>query len=213
MLSGASQADSCVTTGMKQNIVIYSRVSTDRQNHDSQLAELRQYVARRGWQNVEEIVDTISGTKNSRQGLDRLMAAVRRGKVDAVICFRLDRLGRSLSHLVQLVDEFAAHKVALIVPAQGIDTGAKNPMAEMQLGMLAVFAQFERAIIVERVNAGLAAARKRGVRLGRPRRENEHRGDVARLRAQGLTGRAIARELGTSNSNVFRLIAALEKAA
>ena len=102
----------------------------------------------------------------------------------------------------------------MVVPSQGIDTSAKNPMAEMQLGMIAVFAQFERAIIVERVNAGLAAARKRGVRLGRPRKVmNEYRDGVLRLRAQGLTGRAIAKELGTSNSNVFRLIADLERAA
>ena len=80
---------------------------------------------------------------------------------------------------MQLVDEFATHRVALVVPSQGIDTSAKNPMAEMQLGMMAVFAQFERAIIVERVNAGLAAAKKRGVRLGRPHKVNEHREAVA----------------------------------
>ena len=159
---------------------------TDKQSHDSQLAELRHYCANRGWSEPEEIIDTISGTKNTRKGLDRLMAAVRRGEV-VVVCFKLDRLGRSLSHLVQLVDEFGAHRVALVVPSQGIDTSAKNPMAEMQLGMMAVFAQFERAIIVERVNAGLAAAKRRGVRLGRPRRVNEHRDAVARLRSQGLT--------------------------
>ena len=155
---------------MKQTVIIYSRVSTDKQSHDSQLAELRHYCANRGWSEPEEIVDTISGIKNSRTGLDRLMAAVRRGKVKVVVCFKLDRLGRSLSHLVQLVDEFATHRVALVVPSQGIDTSAKNPMAEMQLGMMAVFAQFERAIIVERVNAGLAAAKRRGVRLGLPAR-------------------------------------------
>jgi DNA invertase Pin-like site-specific DNA recombinase len=195
---------------MKQT-VIYSRVSTDRQSHDSQLTELRHYCANRGWTDVEEIIDTISGARNSRQGLDRLMSMVRHGKVSVVVCFKLDRLGRSLSHLVQLVDEFATHRVALVVPSQGIDTSAKNPMAEMQLGMMAVFAQFERAIIVERVNAGLAAAKKRGVRLGRPRKVNEHHEAVASLRAQGLSGRAIAKELGTSNSNVFRLIATLEK--
>ena len=199
---------------MKQTVIIYGRVSTDKQSHDSQFAELRHYCTNRGWSEPEEIVDTISGTKNSRRGLDRLMAAVRRGKVNVVVCFKLDRLGRSLSHLVQLVDEFATHRVALVVPSQGIDTSAKNPMAEMQLGMMAVFAQFERAIIVERVNAGLAAAKRRGVRLGRPRKVmNEYRDGVLRLRAQGLTGRAIAKELGTSNSNVFRLIADLERAA
>ncbi len=198
---------------MKQNVIIYTRISTDRQNHESQLTELREYVARRGWQDVEEIVDVVSGMRRDRRGLDRLMKAVRAGRVDVVVCFRLDRLGRSLGHIVGLLDEFAAHRVGLVIPAQGIDTSAKNPLAEMQLGLMAVFAQFERAIIVERVNAGLAAARKRGTRLGRPHKTNEHAEAVAQLRAQGLTGRQIARSLGTSNSNVFRLIAALKKAA
>jgi DNA invertase Pin-like site-specific DNA recombinase len=110
----------------------------DKQSHDSQLAELRQYCEARGWNAPEEIVDAISGTKNPREGLDRLMGLVRRGKVNIVVCAKLDRLGRSLSHLVQLMDEFATHGVALVVPSQGIDTSAKNPLAEMQLGMMAV---------------------------------------------------------------------------
>ena len=102
-------------------VLIYTRVSTDKQNHDSQLQDLREYCTRRGWTEVEEISDVISGAKSSRKGLDQLMAAVRRGKVDLVVCFKLDRLGRSLSHLSQLIDEFNTHKVALIVAAQGID--------------------------------------------------------------------------------------------
>jgi DNA invertase Pin-like site-specific DNA recombinase len=81
---------------MKQ-IVIYSRVSTDAQNHASQLVELRNYCAGRGWSIVEEIADTISGTKSSRKGLDRLMAMVRRDKVSVIVCYKLDRIGRSLS--------------------------------------------------------------------------------------------------------------------
>lgn len=99
---------SCVRAAIAfcmQKVVIYARVSTDRQSHDSQVAELREYCARRGWSDIEEVVDTISGTKAARQGLDRMMKAVRRGKVDVVLCYKLDRLGRSLSHLVQLVDE------------------------------------------------------------------------------------------------------------
>ena len=188
----------------RQNVVIYSRVSTDKQNHDSQLAELRHYCANRGWSESEEIIDTISGTKNSRKGLDRLMAAVRRGKVNVIVCFKLDRLGRSLSHLVQLVDEFGTHRVALVVPSQGIDTSAKNPMAEMQLGMMAVFAQFERAIIVERVNAGLAAAKRRGVRLGRPRKVNEHRDAGASVASARLDGAANCERAGHFKFECFQ---------
>jgi Resolvase, N terminal domain len=82
--------------------IIYARVSTDKQNHDSQLQDLRVYCTRHGWTEVEEISAVISGAKSSRKGLDRLMAAVRRGKVDIVVCFKLDRLGRSLSHLAQI---------------------------------------------------------------------------------------------------------------
>jgi DNA invertase Pin-like site-specific DNA recombinase len=94
----------------------------------------------------------------------------------------------------------------LVVPGQGIDTGAKNAVAEMQLGMLAVFAQFERAIIVERVNAGLVAAKAKGVRLGRPHSLNPHYNEVARLRSQGMSGRAIGEELGIPSSTVFKII-------
>jgi len=115
------------------------------------------------------ITDTISGSKISRKGLDALMKAVRGGKVDVVLCYNLDRLGRSLSHLVQLLAEFAAHKVALIVPGQGINMSSSNPASALLLNMLGAIAQFEHSTIDERVNAGLAAARRRGVKLGRPK--------------------------------------------
>src|SRR5262245_24583814 len=75
---------------------------------------------RREWTNVEEVQDVVSGAKSSREGLDRLMLAVRRGKVDVVVCFKLDRLGRSLAHLAQIIGEFAVHNVALVVPSQCI---------------------------------------------------------------------------------------------
>ena len=117
-------------------VVIYARVSTDRQNHDSQLDELRKYCGRRGWTDVEVITDVILGAKSSREGLDRLMRAVRRGMVDIVLCFKLDRLGRSLSHLAGLIDELTTHNVALVVPGQGIDTSKGNPAGRLQLHVL-----------------------------------------------------------------------------
>ena len=193
--------------GILMRVVIYARVSTDRQNHGSQLTELKNYCARRGWKDSEVITDVVSGKKSSREGLDRLMRAVRRGKVDVVVCFKLDRLGRSLSHLAGLIDEFTTHNVALVVPGQGIDTSSANPAAKLQLNILCAVAEFERSIIVERVNAGLAAAKARGVRLGRPPRLEVHRAEVARLRAEGLTGRAIAKKMGIPPSSAFKLIA------
>jgi DNA invertase Pin-like site-specific DNA recombinase len=198
---------------MKQTVVIYARVSTDKQNHDSQLTELREYCARRKWTGVEEITDTVSGVNSSRKGLDRLMAAVRKGKVDIVVCYKLDRLGRSLAHLAAMIAEFTAHHVALVVPEQGIDTSGANSAARLQMNILCAVAEFEHEIIRERVNAGIARAKARGVRFGRPRSIDAHAGCVARLRAQGRTGRAIAKELGIPSSNVFRLIGELEKAA
>ena len=183
--------------------------STDKQTTDSQLASLREYCAPHDWPEVQVITDTISGSKISRRGLDQLMKAVRAGKVDVVLCYNLDRLGRSLSHLVQLIGEFAAHKVALIVPGQGINTSSSNPASALLLNMLGAIAQFEHSIIVERVNAGLAAARRRGIKLGRPGTLAVHREAVAKLRAQGRTGRAIAKELGIPSSSVFKLIAGL----
>ena len=194
-------------------VLIYTRVSTDKQNHDSQLQDLREYCTRRAWTDVEEISDVISGAKSSRKGLDQLMAAVRRGKVDLVVCFKLDRLGRSLSHLSQLIDEFNTHKVALIVPAQGIDTSEGNPAGKLQRHILCAVAEFEREIIRERVNAGLAAAKKKGVRLGRPATLDAHREDIARLRAIGGTGRAIAAELSLPVGSVFQVLREFRLAA
>jgi DNA invertase Pin-like site-specific DNA recombinase len=181
-----------VSKGMKQTVVIYTRVSTDKQTTDSQLASLREYCARHNWRDVQVITDTTSGSKISRKGLDALMKAVRAGKVDVVLCYNLDRLGRSLSHLVQ-----------------GINTSSSNPASALLLNMLGAIAQFEHSIIVERVNAGLAAARRRGIKLGRPGTLGLHREAVAGLRAQGHTGRAIAKELGIPSSSVFKLIAGL----
>jgi DNA invertase Pin-like site-specific DNA recombinase len=164
---------------MRGRIVIYARVSTDSQTHDSQLEEVRGYCERRGWTVEEEITDTASGAKCSRLGLDRLMAQVRRGRVEAVVVFRLDRLARSLSHLAQMLSEFQQHRTALVCPGQGIDTSNINPAAQLQVNILAAVAQFERELIVERIRAGVAAARARGVKLGRP---PSAAGNIARRR-------------------------------
>jgi DNA invertase Pin-like site-specific DNA recombinase len=141
------------------------------------------------------------------------MWLVRRGKVDVVLCAKLDRLGRSLSHLVQLVDEFRANRVALIVPGQNIDTSDTNPCAKFQLDILAAVCELERGLIRERVNAGIAAARARGIHLGRPSRRNPHYDAVAKLRSEGMSGRRIATQLGIGAPLVFKIIGQLKAAA
>ena len=184
---------------------IYTRVSTDRQTDDSQLGELRDYCQRRGWLDIAEYRDVASGARFTREGLDRLSADVRRRRLDIVVCFKLDRLGRSLPHLAQLVSELAAHGVALVCTSQGIDTSNDNPAGRLQLGVLMAVAEFERAIIRERVNAGLRAARARGVQLGRPATNGQHAEAVRRLRAEGKGVRAIARELSLPVASVHKL--------
>lgn len=187
-------------------IAIYSRVSTDKQTHASQLTELREYCQRRGWHRITEFNDIMSGAKFTRQGLDRLMQDIRRSRVDAVLCFKLDRLGRSLPHLAQIVAELTAHAVALICPSQGIDTSNQNPASQLQLNVLMAVAEFERAIIRERVNAGLRAAKANGVKLGRPATLSQHQATVASLVGRGMGVRAIARELRLPVASAAKLV-------
>lgn len=187
---------------------IYCRVSTDKQSHDSQLLELRAYCQRRGWADVVEYSDTVTGSKFSRRGLDALFAEVRKGKVQRVVVFKLDRLGRSLAHLAQLIAELTANGTALVCTSQGIDTSDSNPAGRLQLGVLMAVAEFEREIIRERVQAGLAAARARGAKLGRPETLGEHRAAVAGLLAQGKGVRETARELGLPVSSTYKLVKA-----
>jgi putative DNA-invertase from lambdoid prophage Rac len=188
------------------NIALYLRVSTDRQTTRSQAIELREYCKRRGWKDVREFADTSSGAKFSRQGLDALMRDVRKGRVDVIVAYKLDRLGRSLAHLAQLISEMTAHRVALVVPAQGIDTSASNPAAQLQLNILCAVAEFERSLISERVNAGLKAARARGAVLGRPSTLLEHLPRVRALREAGKNVAQIAGELVLPYSSAHKLV-------
>jgi DNA invertase Pin-like site-specific DNA recombinase len=149
-------------------VAIYARVSTLDQEPENQLVELRRYAAARNWAVSVEFVDHgISGSKESRPSLDHLVAAAKRRRFDAVLCWRLDRLGRNLRHLILLLDEFHALGIAFVSLAEGID--ATTPAGKLQLHILGAIAEFERARIAERVRAGLARARAQGKRLGRPR--------------------------------------------
>src|SRR5437660_3536271 len=190
-----------------KRIAVYGRVSTDAQNHASQLREVRAYVRRR-WPKAEasEYLDKVSGERFSREGLDALMTAVRQGRVDVLAVYKLDRLGRSLQHLAQLIGEFEAHGTALVATSQGIDTSESNPAGRLQMHVLAAVAEFERSVIRERINAGLAVARERGTILGRPRKLDQHKPAVAKLMARGLSGRKIAKKLSIPVGSVFAVL-------
>ena len=147
---------------------IYVRVSTEGQRTDSQEQELKRYCRQRGWKNPILYSDRISGAKTSRPELNRLMQDICGGRVRRLVVYKLDRLGRCLTHLALILDEINRLKVPLIASSQGIDTSEENPAGNRQLGVLMAVAEFVRGIIRERANAGLAAAMKRGVKLGRP---------------------------------------------
>jgi DNA invertase Pin-like site-specific DNA recombinase len=201
------QTSSTVGAMNPKRIAIYGRVSTDAQSHASQLREVRAYVRRR-WPKagVTEYLDKASGTRFSREGLDALMAEVRQGRVDVLAVYKLDRLGRSLQHLAQLIGEFEAHGTALVATSQGIDTSESNPAGRLQMHVLAAVAEFERSVIRERINAGLAAARERGTTLGRPRTLHRHASAVAKLSRRGLSGRKIAAKLDIPAGSVFAIL-------
>jgi len=190
-----------------KRIAVYGRVSTDAQNHASQLREVRAYVRRR-WPKAEvtEYLDKASGTRFSRSRLDALMSEVRQGHVDAIAVYKLDRLGRSLQHLAQLIGEFEAHGTALIATSQGIDTSETNPAGRLQMHVLAAVAEFERSVIRERINAGLAAARDRGAKLGRPPTLDRHIDAAAKLSQKGMSGRKIAAKLNIPAGSVFAIL-------
>jgi putative DNA-invertase from lambdoid prophage Rac len=174
-----------------------ARVSTLDQTCENQLAELRSYAGARGW-SVREFVDAgVSGAKESRPALDDLIRAARRRQVDTLVCWRLDRLGRNLRHLILLLDELTAVGVGFVSLNEGIDT--TTPAGRLQLHVLGAIAEFERERVRERVRAGLARARAHGQRLGRPR--------LTRLSANappGLTVRLAAKLWGVSKSTAAR---------
>jgi DNA invertase Pin-like site-specific DNA recombinase len=190
-----------------KRIAVYGRVSTDAQSHRSQLREVHKYVRRR-WSKAEvtEYLDRASGTRVRRSGLDALMSEVRQGRVDALAVYKLDRLGRSLQHLAQLIGEFEAHGTALIATSQGIDTSETNPAGRLQMHVLAAVAEFERSVIRERINAGLAAARERGTQLGRPRTLHKHHEAVKKLMKHGISGRTIAAKLKIPVGSIFSVM-------
>ena len=190
---------------------IYGRISTSNHGQDISLQtrELRQFCEARGWQVTGEYLDEgISGAKDSRPELNRLMADAGRRRFDAVIVWKFDRFARSVSHLLRALETFNSLGVAFVSLSEQIDT--TTPTGKMIFTVLGAVAELERSLIAERVRAGLRNARAKGKRLGRPRVAVDT-AQVARLRASGLSWPAVARELGVSVGKVYQ--AAQQQAA
>jgi DNA invertase Pin-like site-specific DNA recombinase len=181
---------------------IYARVSTQDQNCELQLRELREYIARRSWESAGEFVDAgFSGAKASRPALDKLMAAAARREFDCILVWKIDRFGRSVLHLSQQLAALTSYGVRFIAVSQGLDTDASNPSSRLMLTILAGVAEFEREIIRERTLAGVRAARAAGKTMGRPRRVFR-RDEVLRMRQQDYSWRAISSALGVPESTL-----------
>jgi DNA invertase Pin-like site-specific DNA recombinase len=179
-------------------VAVYARVSTLGKGQDTevQFRELRQFSQARGWQNVGEYTDSgVSGSKESRPELNRLLTDARRRKFDCVLVYRYDRFARSLRQLVNALEEFRSLGIDFVSLHEGVDTSTAN--GRLVFGIFASIAEFERELIRERVKSGLANARAKGKRLGRPRKIVDAT-KVGHLRAQGVSWRKIARQMGCS---------------
>jgi DNA invertase Pin-like site-specific DNA recombinase len=189
---------------MTVKVAIYARVSTanNGQSPEMQLRELREYCERRKWVVTSEYVDVgISGAKDSRPELNRLMADAHRRRFDAVIVWKFDRFARSVSHLLKALETFQALGVEFVSLTEGVDTS--TPTGRMIFTVLGAVAELERSLIRERVKAGLRNARAKGKHVGRPRLTLD-RLEIARLRALGMSWLKISDKLGVGEGTVRR---------
>ena len=196
---------------MTKSVAIYTRVSTQTQNTENQERELRAVADRSGWTVVGVYTDfAISGSKSrkDRPAFDRLLKDAARRKFDIVAASSVDRLGRSLTDLLGFLGDIHAAGIDLFIQQQGLDT--TTPTGRATFGLMGVFAEFERAMIRERVLAGLARARAEGRVLGRPRMPDQRTRAVRdALLVGGLSLRRIAAQTGASLSSVQRVKASL----
>jgi len=191
-------------------VALYARVSTlIGQDPEMQLRELREYASRRGWLVGKEYIDKgVSGTRESRPALNDLMADAHRRKFDAVLVWKIDRFGRSLRHLVNSLAELGALGVAFVSFRDNLDLS--TPSGRLMFQIIGAMAEFERALIQERVRAGLRNAQAKGRRLGRPRVVVDA-SRIASLRSQGRSWSQVGSELGVSKGTAQRAVAGLPK--
>src|ERR1700682_2308588 len=190
---------------LDRRAVLYSRVSTLHHGQDPEVQsrEIREYCQRRGWPLVGEYVDAgISGAKERRPQLDRLVADAHKRKFEVVVVWKFDRFARSVSHLLRALENFRALGIEFVSLSEQIDTS--TPTGKMIFTVLGAVAELERSLIAERVRAGLRNARAKGKRLGRPSKVLDA-SRVVSLRARGASWRDVARELGASVGKVHSL--------
>ena len=173
-----------------------------------QIDELRSYCDRRGWKIVAEYVDTgWSGAKKDRPQFLKLMNAAREHRFSCVLCWKLDRFGRSVANFVEALEQLESWGIRFMCTSQEIDTDSSNPGSRLLLQILAAIAEFERSMIKERVKAGMSAARRRGAKIGRPRLIFD-REKIIQLHLRGKSVRAIAADLNVGTGTVMRTLAA-----
>lgn len=190
----------------KRRAALYMRVSTADQQHDLQIDDLRQVANQRGY-TVREYLDTGSGSGQHLPQRDQLMRDARSGKVDLVLVWRFDRFARSTRDLLDALENFRSWGIEFVSLREGIDTSTAT--GKLVFSVVAALGEFERELIRERVRAGLAAAKRRGVRLGRQPVALDL-AKAKRLRAKGMTYRELARSLGVSIGKVHAALAASE---
>src|SRR5579864_606302 len=187
-------------------VALYARVSTlhGQQDPEMQLSELREYATRRGLSIHEEYVDQgVSGSKESRPALNRLMSDAQQCRFDAVLVWKIDRFGRSLKHLVNSLADLSAYGIAFISLRDHLDLS--TPSGRLMFQIIGAMAEFERALIQERVKAGLRNAKAKGKRIGRPRQAVDS-SRILQLRDEGLSWRAISETLRLGLGTVYRAV-------
>ena len=183
---------------------LYARVSTgDQQTLPMQMRALRKYAARRGWTIAMQVKEVGSGA-SQRQMREKLMEAARRREIDVVLVWRLDRWGRSVTDLLASLQELEHLGAGFVSLTEALDL--TTPAGRAMAALLAVFAEFEREILRERVRAGLAHARQNGKRLGRPLTAALHADQVRKLRRSGISKSEIARRLHIGRTSVRRIL-------
>lgn len=190
----------------KKRVGLYLRVSKDDQTSDNQRIDLERVADQRGWDITEFYVDhAVSGRRDRRPALDRLRKDAMHGKLDVVAAWSIDRLGRSLVHVVNLLAGLTEKNVAVYLHQQQVDS--TTTAGKAMLGMCAVFAEFEWNTISDRIKAGVERARKQGKQIGRPSSVTDAtEARIRRLRAEGLGMLRIAKQLGCGVSTVQRVL-------
>jgi len=191
---------------MNKRVALYARVSTDKQTCENQLNELRSIAERMQYIIVDEFIDEgISGATSSRPALDALMKSATQRRFDMVMCWSIDRLGRSLQNLIEILNELQSLKVDLFFMQQGLDTSTSA--GRMMFSIFGALAEFERNLIRERVIAGQQRAISQGVKMGRPTKMNDGmKNAIKLLRERGIGIKQIARELKIGIGTVYSAI-------